>query len=370
MLPLALKGPGVAPAGNDISGSGLTFGIGADGSSPLALSGPGSYGWENIGPYTGGVFNGNSGASPSASAGGTSAGYGGTPSSGSGAAATNLPGMTVNGGTQSMMGATNLPAINVSAMPSISAPTGLLSSMIAPAMPSAPISATNLSPVHVTAPRPGFFGWMADLAQNHPFIYQGGMAAANALTGGALTLPEMVVNGYVNHMNGGSFLGSFIPSGISAAFDGIGSALHGLGGQSGAPSTPAQATNALLPTMLQNGSGNPGDTSFTGGSGGILTGAPLPDYAGLSALGGGFGNAPMGGYWNQQALHMANPTYGPYAGIGSQSAPQAGPTISPISGMTQPKPLGSPMPFAPFGQPHPINDNNPYAPSGITTAGY
>ena len=311
---------------SDISSSGLSFGMGPD-SPSIALGGPMSSDW--FAPGSSSAVS----ASPAALG-----------SSGSGIAATNLPGVTVNAAVSSLpgmtvsanapssSGATNLAPITVSGMPHITGPSLDAGSFQIPGVP-----VTNMSPVNVTAQAPsGFLGTLANFKADHPALYQGANIAANLLTGGLTTLPSMVVNAYLDHMNGKGMLGSLLPPGLS----GVGGVLDGMFnamGNHGGGGTVQQANTGILGT-LPTGAGSSMGANGSGGAGGISTGAPLPDYAGLGAL-GNFGSAPVGGYWNQQALKMASPTYGPYAGYGG-ATPQ--------------------LP----------NYANPYAPSGITTAGY
>jgi len=230
---------------------------------------------------------------------------------------------------------TDLPAVPVSAnKPTIQGVNSVLNSP-GSALRVPGMDVTNLAPVQVAAAHAtNPLQWLANFKTDHPTLYQLGMTGANILTGGATALPGMVVNAAVDHTNGQSALKSLLPSfpNLSGVFSSI---------ENSGPASYSDASNAL--TSLLGTTAPPqgsGDTS--GGSapapGSIATGGPLPDYAGLSAL-AGFGNAPVGGYWNRQALKMANPAYGPYAGFGGAT-------------------------------PQPINYANPYAPSGITTAGY
>lgn len=258
---------------------------------------------------------------------------------------TNLSGVTVNAYTPSLppMGAiggspgggsvTNLPAVPVSAyQPSIGGLTDLLNPPGGAQLPG--VDVTNLAPTHVTATAPSdWIGKLANFKTDHPLMYQLGSMGLNVATGGATALPSMVVNAMVDKANGQSMVNSLLPFGLN--LHGLGSLLGG-----GGDASSTDASNALQSLLASQSQSSIGSSSSTGGQvpgSSLITGGPLPDYAGLHAL-GNFGAAPVGGYWNQQALKMANPAYGPYAGYG--------------------------------GAPQPINYANHYAPSGLATAGY
>lgn len=323
-----------------------TFGMGSGLSQSAAITpGAGAMGYYGDTSFGGG-------------AGGTSAAATGNATGPSSTPATNLGGVTVNayaptlpsmpmvgganpggGSAGNGGGATNLPAIHVTApVPTISGFNNLLNSPGGGAqLPG--VDVTNMSPVHVTAQTPsGFIGALANFKSDHPLLYQLGSMGLNMATGGATTLPTMVVNALVDHANGQNLVDSLLPPGVGSALSGMFNAM----GNHGASGGVQQANPALLNNNLLNppggGASNPyGDGGGTAGNG-IATSGALPDYAGLGAL-GNFGSAPVGGYWNQQALKMASPAYGPYKGFGGTT-------------------------------PQPINYANPYAPSGITTAGY
>ena len=260
---------------------------------------------------------------------------------------TNLSGVTVNAYTPSLppMGAiggspgggvTNLPAVPVSAyQPTIGGLPDLLKNGTNGLQVNG-ADVTNLAPVTVQAPAPsGLIGTLANFKANHPILYQLGETGLNVATGGVTALPSMVVNAMVDHANGKSVVDSLLPFGTSLSS--LGSLLGNGGNASSTDAT--NALQSLLASQSPNVVGTPsGQSGSPNLNGALSTNGPLPDYASLHAL-GNFGTPPVGGYWNQQALKMAAPAYGPYAGYGG-AAPQ------------------------------PINYANPYAPSGITSAGY
>lgn len=261
---------------------------------------------------------------------------------------TNLSGVTVSAYTPSLppMGAiggspgggvTNLPAVPVSAFqPAIGGLPDLLKNGTNGLQVNG-ADVTNLAPVQVQAPALSSGGpiqTLANIKTDHPILYQLGNMALNVATGGLTTLPSMVVNAMVDKANGKSVVDSLLPFGLN---------LHDVGSLlgSGGNASSTDATNSLQSLLASQSQAPIGSSSGVGGQvpgSSLITGGPLPDYAALHAL-GNFGSAPVGGYWNQQALKMANPAYGPYAGYGAST-------------------------------PQPINYANPYAPSGITSAGY
>lgn len=202
--------------------------------------------------------------------------------------------------------------------------------------PDTSLHVSNLAPVHVQAQRlvPTSAldnAWM--WANDHPFISGLGESFVGSVTG--LSPVIVAANAYEASKHGQNPLSALLPLGnkFPNVFGGL---QGGLGGN--ASSTDAtNSLQSLLASQSQPAIGSPSGAGGQPPGSSLITGGPLPDYAGLHAL-GNFGAAPVGGYWNQQALKMANPAYGPYAGYG--------------------------------GAPQPINYANPYAPSGLATAGY
>lgn len=247
-------------------------------------------------------------------------------------------------GDASSVPATNLGAVNVSA----SVPSGLgalsgLQSLAGSgqvsgggASPGGGLHVQNLAPVNVKAQMPAPTSaldnaWM--WSNDHPVLSNIIQGVASSIPGLA---PVMVTaNAYENAKHGINPLSSLIPFGSS-----LSSLFGGMTSSSG-PASSKDANASLLGLLGSSGNlGLPGNSPSNNGGmppSSISTSGPLPDYAGLASL-AGFGNALTGGYWNQQALKMANPAYGPYAGYG--------------------------------GTPQPINYANPYAPTGVATSGY
>ena len=233
--------------------------------------------------------------------------------------ATNLAGVTVNAYVPTLP---NMPPVTGASAGVSDNPFGIDGSSVQP-------NIKDLAPVKVTAQptvTPNWFDTLNMMANDHP-------AATGAL--GAITnLAPVITTAHAlwNAQHGISPLDSLNPLGgaVSRMLTTLGSG-PGLGNT---PPDPKALNSLLYPPAVNPGS--PGiDGSGAGSS--LFTSGPLPDYASLNAL-GNFGGAPVGGYWNQQALKMASPAYGPYAGYA--------------------------------GTPQPINYANPYAPSGITMAGY
>jgi len=196
------------------------------------------------------------------------------------------------------------------------------------------LGVTNLAPVKVAAQptvTPSWWDTVNMTANDHKF-------AAQALGSAIPTLGTVfsVAHTLWNAQHGISPLQAFNPLGgaITHLFSGMGD-----GGGLGTASPDTKALNSLLYPPAQGPASPYGDGASTGVTGpSIQSSGSLPNYPGLGSL-AGFGNALVGGYWNRQALKMASPAYGPYAGYGG-------------------------------GTPQTINYANPYAPSGITTAGY
>ena len=121
-------------------------------------------------------------------------------------------------------------------------------------------------------------------------------------------------------------------------FHGMGSSLSNLfgsfgssGGNGGPGFTSGDVSHAIgdLSNMGYGSMGGQGGAVSGGGpNSGISYGAPPQQVPGMGSVAGGVptaqsyspGAAPIGGYWNQQALNLANPAYGPYAGIGALGA--------------------------------------------------
>lgn len=142
----------------------------------------------------------------------------------------------------------------------------------------------------------------------------------------------VAANAYEKYKHAQPLLGSL--SGLGNAVSGL---FGGLGDGPGSPlsNSPNSPLFASQYAAMFNGTGS-GNGSDSGAPGGGAFGGPtiassgaLPTYPGLSALSGG--SAPLGGFWNQRALHDAAPVYGPYAafGHGTPSYPLAGAQIAP-----------------------------------------
>lgn len=236
--------------------------------------------------------------------------------------ATNLGGVTVNAYAPTLQ--SMVPITGASAGISDN-PFGIDGSNLRPN-----IDLKNMLPVKVTAQStvtPSWYDTLNMMANDHPVM--------TGLLGSVTNLSPVITTAHAlwNAQHGVSLLDSLNPLGGSVSH--MLSALGSGGGLGNTPPDP-HALNSLLHPPASN-PGSPGIGSGGAGSS-LFTSGPLPDYASLHAL-GNFGAPPVGGYWNQQALKMAAPAYGPYAGYGG-AAPQ------------------------------PINYANPYAPSGITSAGY
>lgn len=192
------------------------------------------------------------------------------------------------------------------------------------------IDLKNMLPVKVTAQptvTPSWYDTLNMMANDHPVM--------TGLLGSVTNLSPVITTAHTlwNAQHGISPLDSLNPLGgsVSRMFSALGNG----GGLGNTPPDP-HALNSLLHPPASN-PGSPGIGSAGAGSS-LFTSGPLPDYASLNAL-GNFGAAPIGGYWNQQALKMAAPAFGPYAGYGSSSYV-------------------------------PTSHNNVFAPTGITPMGY
>lgn len=202
----------------------------------------------------------------------------------------------------------------------------------------------DLAPVHVNAQMPvqpnmfdRYMGWSND----HPFL----SGLAENAVGGVTGLAPVIVaaHAYYNAQHNQPIFGSLsdLASKAGHALGGLGS----LGGMFSGPGSPLSANSnspvfgdlySSQSTGMATGLGGNPQHPQSGSSGYTIasSGGALPYYPGLSSLGNG-GPAPMGGFWNQQAIHDAAPTYGPYAGM-SGSTPPATPPLSPYapSGIT------------------------------------
>lgn len=144
---------------------------------------------------------------------------------------------------------------------------------------------------------------------DHPIASNLIKAAAGSIP---LLGPVMVAaNAYENAKHGQPMFGglSSLSTGISHLFNGMGS-MPGVAN----PGNTASGATAFQQAPLSNQPAVPGNG--TGGGFSIASfGGALPYYP-SSVASAGSGTAPMGGMWNQQAIHSAAPTYGPYAGMG------------------------------------------------------
>jgi hypothetical protein len=198
-----------------------------------------------------------------------------------------------------------------------------------------PLSVKDLAPVHVTAQmpaQPGMFDSYMMWANDHPALSK----LAEGVVGNVTGLAPVFVgaHAYYNAQHGQPLFGSLL-SKFGSALGGLASLGDGPGGPLNTSPNSPLFSNLTDPSAVGSGA----DTSYGMGSG--LSGSPslaasgsLPYYPGLSALSGGA--APLGGFWNQQALRDAAPVYGPYAGFGQGAAPN-------------PNPYGLPQALAPAG---------------------
>lgn len=196
------------------------------------------------------------------------------------------------------------------------------------------VHVTNLAPTQVQAQMPVKPSWLDQLymAQNdHPALSSlvKGVAGNIPLLG-----PVMVAaNAYENYKHGQPLFGSLGGLGGSLAhlLSGLG---DGPGGPlSTSPNSPLYASQyaAMFNGTPGAGSSDPAGSMGSMGGPALASSGALPAYPGLGALSGG--SAPLGGFWNQRALHDAAPVYGPYAAFGH--------------GTTSYLPAGAP--FAPAG---------------------
>jgi hypothetical protein len=169
-------------------------------------------------------------------------------------------------------------------------------------------------------------------SRDHPVVSK----LAENVAGVAIPMLKPVLvaaHTYYNSQHGQPLFGDMFGK-LTGMFDGLGS----LGNGPGAPLSNND-NNPLFANFdnsaTTSGSGATGGGPLNGvGSPSIATSGALPYYPGLSALSGG--SAPIGGFWNQQALRDAAPAYGPYAGFAQGIAPN-------------PNPYGLPQALAPAG---------------------
>lgn len=199
---------------------------------------------------------------------------------------------------------------------------------------------TDLAPVNVKPQMPVQPNWFSQYemwGNDHPWLQH----MAEAAVSGAIPLMKPVFVGahaYFNAAHGHPLFGTFLNS-----------AQHLVNRDQSTPASQsapnplaASVENPLYGNLYNgpaasDGPGSPGGASqsFNAGAAGsitgLLSGGPLPAYPGLGSFSGG--SAPIGGFWNQQALRSASPAYGPYAGYGNTPAPAP----------------ATPQGFAPFG---------------------
>lgn len=283
----------------------ITFGMG-NGPSMSLNPGAGIAGTDVQGyDTTGGTSFGGSG--PAMPAGAAPSGQGNT-----GVNATNLASVNVSGTSTPYLGSSGFNSLNQGPAGN----TGIMPPTIGG------LHVTNLAPTNVKAQMP-VQPSMLDQAWMWSNDHKAVSNAAQGALGSAIPLlaPVMsIANAYENYKHGlpllqGQFggLGSLVGP-VSSLFSGLGHAPGGpLASTSNNPLYGAQDAAAFQ--------GPPGGASYGGAmpNSGIL-GAPsiassgaLPAYPGLTGLSGG--SAPLGGYWNQQAIRDAAPAYGPYAGM-------------------------------------------------------
>lgn len=172
--------------------------------------------------------------------------------------------------------------------------------------------------MNFTAPQVGLSGnWLTRMNANHPFLTSLGaniLGLGPAL--GAYNLYNSFTNNSALHNLGNDISGLFSHSGTpSGGFNasGVNDALNGLSGMgmgSGAPGG-GMAPGSIGGGMPFGGGGSPSYGGFVGTpsvSGESYT--PLGNYPQPASY-----QAPVGGYWNQQAIRDAAPAYGPYAGL-------------------------------------------------------
>lgn len=168
----------------------------------------------------------------------------------------------------------------------------------------------DLAPVHVTAqtPRqPGIFGSYMQWANDHPTLSK----MAEGLVGSAIPTLGTVFAGahaYYNSQHGRPLFGNMFGKLGGSVSDMLGAIGSGPGGP-----LSSNQQNPLykdLDSSFFNGSGSPGG----GGFGSSYYDSQLPNYPGLASVSAYPLSGDMGGYWNQQAIHDAAPTYGPFAG--------------------------------------------------------
>jgi hypothetical protein len=295
----------------------ISFGMGKDPSQSMSLTpGGGNPGTDIFGANLSDGWTPSPGAPPAASPqGSSSAGQ---------QSATNLAPVNVNAGVLNIPPLTYNDPFGTSGAGSGGSPAQ---------GESLPLHVTNLAPVKVQAQmpvQPGWFDQWNMFEHDHPYL--SGLAESAASAAIPWLKPVLVgAHAYYNAQHGQPLLGNLwgkITGGLASLGDGPGSPL------SNSPNTP------LFSDLYgQPASGSGADTSYGIGSG--LSGSPsiaasgsLPYYPGLSALSGG--SAPIGGFWNQQALRDAAPAYGPYAGFAQGAAPN-------------PNPYGLPPALAPTG---------------------
>ena len=143
---------------------------------------------------------------------------------------------------------------------------------------------------------------------NHPVMFGAAEGLLGSMTG---TSPLLAAyNLYHNLSSNGNPLGS------------LGNSLSGLfsGSNNGPGFSAGDVSQSLndLSGMGQAGNGGGGAGQAGGGqAGGGPVAQPVPGMSGSptpSSYSYTPQPAPLGGYWNQQAIQMANPVYGPYAG--------------------------------------------------------
>lgn len=275
---------------------------------------------------------GNPGSGRDGFLGGYSGGPGGAGGGGGGGAASpSSPPIAASGQPQS---AQNFAPVNVQALAPPSFGLSALGSIYSDSPTSASVSpdpggvsVKNLAPTNVQAQmpvKPGLFGSYNQWYNDHRFL--GGMAEGLASAAIPMLKPVLVAaHAYYRSQHGQPLFGPLwgrIANAFSGSGDGPGSPL------SNSPNSPLFAS-----LYDARGSGSGADPNAPGGG---LFGAPtiassgaLPAYPGLSGLSGG--SAPLGGFWNQQALRDAAPVYGPYAafGHGTPSSLPAGAPFAP-----------------------------------------
>jgi hypothetical protein len=297
----------------------VSFGMGKDPSQSLSLTpGGGSVGTDIFGtPLSGGA-----GGAPAPSSGPIPSGW--TPDTS--LSVKNLAPVNVNaittGGPSSLDLYSGGGAMGSGAGPSFGAP-------------SVPLSVKDLAPVHVTAQMPAPTNWFDNYmmwSNDHPMLSKLAESAVGGVTG--LSPVLVAAHAYYNSQHGQPLFGNLLGK-LSGALGGLGS----LGDGPGSPLSNSPNTPLFSDLYGQQASGSGADTSYGIGSGvsgspSIATSGSLPYYPGLSALSGG--SAPIGGFWNQQALRDASPAYGPYAGFAQGAAPN-------------PNPYGLPPALAPTG---------------------